>query len=239
MSSTSRDTISVPAASASGDASAAWISSRSVASDARALATSAASRCVRPAPRRSSRPPSAASRLPRPAVVAGAVGARRAQGHVLVGAHGRLGACGAGAARSVPVRVPRRAGPGAVRAGRVPRRVRGLGGRGLVAWRAVTRAAVLARWAGRGGRGSAAAASFLGVAPPSAERAAAMMRAGSAPMPSTPRLPGVRISKSRSARPVTPKASRAARMASSTVRPVNSWYSLIGVSLAGCCAWPA
>ena len=93
---------------------------------------------------------------------------------------------------------------------------------------------------GAGGGGTAAAASFLGAVPPSAERGAAMMRAGSAPMPSTPRLPCVRISKSRSSRPPTPKASRAVRMASSTVLPVNSWYSLIDVSLAGCCvAWPA
>ncbi len=52
------------------------------------------------------------------------------------------------------------------------------------------------------------------------------MRAGSAPIPSTPRLPGVRISKSRSARP-TPNWSQAALMASSTDLPVNSWYSLM------------
>ena len=60
-----------------------------------------------------------------------------------------------------------------------------------------------------------------------------MMRAGSAPMPSTPRLPCVRISKSRSWRPLTPNSSRALFRASSTVLPVNSWYSLIDVSLAG------
>ena len=68
----------------------------------------------------------------------------------------------------------------------------------------------------------AAAASRFGAAPPSSERGAARMRAGSAPMPSTPRLPGVRISKSRSSSP-TPKASRARRRASSTDLPVNSW----------------
>ena len=43
-----------------------------------------------------------------------------------------------------------------------------------------------------------------------------------APMPSTPRLPGLRISKSRSWRP-TPNSSRAAFSASSTDLPVNSW----------------
>ena len=101
--------------------------------------------------------------------------------------------------------------------------------------------ALVARAGRRAGAcGATLAASFLGAAPPSADLGAAMMRAGSAPMPSTPRLPCVRISKSRSSRPPTPKASRALRMASSTVLPVNSWYSLIDVSLAGCCvAWPA
>ena len=56
------------------------------------------------------------------------------------------------------------------------------------------------------------------------------MRAGSAPIPNTPRLPPVRISKSRPSRP-TPKASRAWRSASSTDFPVNSWYELIAFSL--------
>src|SRR3954453_5097207 len=55
------------------------------------------------------------------------------------------------------------------------------------------------------------------------------MRAGSAPMPRTPRLPGVRISKSRSFSSA-PNASRAWRRASSTVLPVNSRYSLISAS---------
>src|SRR6185312_6380027 len=51
----------------------------------------------------------------------------------------------------------------------------------------------------------------------------------SAPMPRTPRLPGVRISKSRSLSSA-PKASRASLSASSTDLPVNSWYSLISAS---------
>src|SRR6476469_7307106 len=74
-----------------------------------------------------------------------------------------------------------------------------------------------------------AAASRLGAAPPSAWRGAATMRAGSAPMPRTPRLPGVRISKSRSLSSA-PNASRASLRASSTVLPVNSWYSLMSAS---------
>src|SRR5690349_14448094 len=48
-------------------------------------------------------------------------------------------------------------------------------------------------------------------------------------MPRTPRLPGVRISKSRSLSSA-PNASRAWRRASSTVLPVNSRYSLISAS---------
>src|SRR2546422_3541618 len=55
------------------------------------------------------------------------------------------------------------------------------------------------------------------------------MRAGSAPIPRTPRLPGVRISKSRSFSSA-PNVSRAWRSASSTVLPVNSRYSLISTS---------
>ena len=49
-----------------------------------------------------------------------------------------------------------------------------------------------------GSVGSFAATTSLLADPPSADRGAAMMRAGSAPMPSTPRLPWVRISKSSS-----------------------------------------
>src|SRR6476619_5870831 len=79
----------------------------------------------------------------------------------------------------------------------------------------------------------AAAASRLGAAPPRADRGAATIRAGSAPMPRTPRLPAVRISKSRSFSS-TPKSSRAALSASSTLLPVNSRYALIsGVYLGG------
>ena len=72
-----------------------------------------------------------------------------------------------------------------------------------------------------GGSGLDAAASRLGVAPPRADRGAATILAGSAPMPRTPRLPGVRISKSSSARS-TANSSRARRSASSTDFPVNS-----------------
>src|SRR4029450_5140577 len=45
----------------------------------------------------------------------------------------------------------------------------------------------------------------------------------------TPRLPGVRISKSRSFNSM-PNASRASLRASSTDLPVNSWYSLMSAS---------
>ena len=79
---------------------------------------------------------------------------------------------------------------------------------------------------GEAGSGVDSAASRLGAAPPRALRGAATIRAGSAPIPSTPREPGVRISKSRSPRP-TLNASQAALMASSTDLPVNSWYSLM------------
>ena len=79
---------------------------------------------------------------------------------------------------------------------------------------------------GRSSRGGAtgggvdAAASRIGALPPSAWRGAATIRAGSAPMPRTPRLPGVRISKSGSLSS-TLKASRAAFRASSTDLPVE------------------
>ena len=85
---------------------------------------------------------------------------------------------------------------------------------------------------GGGGQRCAAAASRFGAAPPSAERGAATIRAGSAPIPRTPRLPGVRISKSRS-ESSTPNSSRADRRASSTLLPLNSLYALIVVSLGG------
>ena len=61
---------------------------------------------------------------------------------------------------------------------------------------------------GDGGSGLDAAASRFGAAPPRADRGAATIRAGSAPMPRTPRLPGVRISKSSSCSS-TPNSSRA------------------------------
>ena len=89
-------------------------------------------------------------------------------------------------------------------AGRGRGRRRGPRRRGAAAVAVVASAAVADR---RGPRAAAAAAaaraaaSRFGAAPPSAERGAATIRAGSAPMPRTPRLPGVRISKSRSSSP--------------------------------------
>src|SRR5207253_2086381 len=82
---------------------------------------------------------------------------------------------------------------------------------------------------GCAGSGCDAAASRFGAAPPRADRGAATIRAGSAPMPRTPRLPGVMISKSRSSRPA-PNASRAFFSASSTDLPVNSRYALMSAS---------
>ena len=213
--------ITLPAASASGDASAASSSARSVATRA------AGGRRPRP-PRGRGRSSSRAGRgagrrgapgRGRTSSAAGrgdlaVAGRRRSRGAaVAAAAVGRVRSRGAGPRRAVvapraavadrgagrdqPPRSSRR-GPRSRRRGRHARRSPA----------AVRRAVALARR--QAGSGRAAAASRFGAAPPSSLRGAARMRAGSAPMPRTPRLPGVRISKSRSSRP-TPNASRALR----------------------------
>ena len=215
--------ISLPAASASGVASAASSSARSMASEPRAVVTAATSAAD------SSELWAAARRRGAGAVVA----ARRRSSR-------RGGAVVAAVARAVVRgRVVRRLGAdqrspvaaGAAVRGRSSRR----GPRSPYVAAAIVRRGPRSsvtvavrdpRAAAAAGSGVASAASRLGAAPPSALRGAATIRAGSAPMPSTPRLPGVRISKSRSPRP-TPNASQAALMASSTDLPVNSWYSLM------------
>ena len=204
--------IALPAASASGDASAASRSARSAASEPRAAATSAASEADR-----SAEPPrfGARSRSSRagPVVATGRAVATRA---------GRRDAAGG------------RRGAG----GRSPRgwsSRRPVVARAVVAARAAVGAAVVPRPVvarsarAAGAAATAAAASRFGAAPPSADRGAATIRAGSAPMPRTPRLPGVRISKSRSLSSA-PNSSRASLSASSTDLPVNSWYSLMSAS---------
>ena len=166
--------ISLPAASASGVASAASSSARSMASEPRAVVTAATSAAD-------------SSELWARGRARGAVVAARAAvvaaGRAVVAARGAVAAAGVllgRAVRGVLARGRRARGRrGAGRGRRTSRR----GGR------SPSDRAVLAR--GRGaGSGVASAASRLGAAPPSALRGAATIRAGSAPMPRTPREPG-------------------------------------------------
>ena len=170
-------------------ASAASSSARSIASEPRAVATAATSAADSSEPPRAGR----SSRRGR-----GRRGRRRGRR----GGGGRSSRAGRSSAAGAGGRRRRGRRPGGRPAAAVAVR-RGAGrGRGRRTARSpYSRRGPRSSRGGGAGSGVDSAASRLGAAPPRALRGAATIRAGSAPMPRTPRLPGVRISKSRSPSP--------------------------------------
>ena len=201
--------IALPAASASGDASAASRSARSAASEPRAAATSAASDADRSADRHG---PRSSRRGPRVVSTAGRGRPRSGRSSRASGSVVRRGRSSRGAERT-----PRRRGPSRLDRRGVGRPLRSILARSVVA--------AGGRRAGQGQATAWEAADFTlwGRFHPESP-GVALPRSGPIPRPSPGRhgCPEARISKSRSFSS-TLNSSRARRRASSTVLPENSF----------------